>query len=184
METFDLRHAPTSNLSLERWVNTRVVGWGRWADGCSLRWFTDVVSFLLFCRSLTETMSTLDWSEGNWKAYGKDLETVLQSQEARSCTQWGFCWEGSLNVSHPLFDRLDLSHNQLSIVPDCICQLPNLTEYDIISDLISFLMPSFIGFISTAISWLQYRTVLAIWQTWPSTTFNLSLNFNSHSSLW
>ena len=48
---------------------------------------TDGVSFLLFCRSLTETMSTVDWSEGRWKPYGKDLETALQSKEAQACTE-------------------------------------------------------------------------------------------------
>ena len=52
-----------------------------------MRWFIDGVSFLLFCRSLTETMLTLHWHEGDWKPYGKDLETALQSQEARACSR-------------------------------------------------------------------------------------------------
>ena len=48
-------------------------------------WFTEIY-LLLFCRSLTETMSMLDWGKGKWKAYGKDLEAALQSKEARACT--------------------------------------------------------------------------------------------------
>jgi hypothetical protein len=32
-------------------------------------------------------MSFLDWSEGKWKPHGKDLETALQSKEARACRE-------------------------------------------------------------------------------------------------
>jgi hypothetical protein len=49
-----------------------------------VRWLADSVSF---CRSLTVTMSYLDWREGKWRAYGKDLETALKSKEARACTE-------------------------------------------------------------------------------------------------
>ena len=48
--------------------------------------FADRV-FLFFCSSLTENTSELDWSEGKWKPYGKDLKTVLQSEEAHACTE-------------------------------------------------------------------------------------------------
>ena len=87
METFSDFAAWPRNLSLERWVETQVVSWGRCADGCRLRLFTNGVSFPLFCRSrsLTETMSYLDWGRGKVKEYGKDLETALQSKEARAC---------------------------------------------------------------------------------------------------
>ena len=34
-----------------------------------------------------ETMAELLWGEGKWKSYGKDLETALQSNEARSCAE-------------------------------------------------------------------------------------------------
>ena len=87
------------NSSLERWVEMRAAGWGR-AVCRSLRWFTDGFSFLLFDRALTETMLKLDWSKGKWKAYGKDLETALQSQEARSCTQWGLAERTLRTLSH------------------------------------------------------------------------------------
>ena len=37
-------------------------------------------------KSLTETMSELNWREGKWESFGKDLETALESQEAQACT--------------------------------------------------------------------------------------------------
>ena len=82
METF------SACLEFEsREVGRDASGWlGRSADICSFLWLTDGVSFLLFCRSLTETMLGLWWSEGKWKTNGKDLETAMQSKEARSCT--------------------------------------------------------------------------------------------------
>ena len=54
-----------------------------------LQFETDVVLFVLFCRSFTEPMSVtvLEWSQGCWKAYAKDLETALQSEDARACKQ-------------------------------------------------------------------------------------------------
>ena len=104
---------------------------GRWADGCRLRLFIDGAFFVLFCRSLTETMSELVWGEGDWKAYGKDLETALQSQEARSCSEWGFLLRMLSGRLSPLFDRLYLYDNQLASIPDCIGHLTNLTVYDI-----------------------------------------------------
>ena len=175
MVTFSDFDRPASNLSLERWVKALVVSWGQWADSCSLWWFTDDVFVLLFCRSLTETMSELNCSAGKWKAYGKDLEMALQSQEARSCSEWGFLLRRLSGHLSPLFDRLYLSNNQLSLVPDSIGQLTNLTEY-VIQFVISFQFSSIfslIGFGSTTTCWAAYRTSSAWWPIWLGTAFNL-----------
>ena len=46
-----------------------------------------IVSLFFVFSSLTGNMSKLNWSEGKWKPFGKDLETALQSQEAQACTE-------------------------------------------------------------------------------------------------
>ena len=75
-----------SDLRLERWVETRVVACGdELRVAVCDRFLT--ISLLSSFLDLAETMSTLYWSEGKWKKYGKDLETALQSQEARACSE-------------------------------------------------------------------------------------------------
>ena len=184
MKTFFISPGPTSNLRLERWVVTRVAGWGG-ADVADWDCLLTVSSvFVLFCRSLTETMSWLDWGEGRWKPYGKDLETALQSKKARSCSAWGFLLRRLSGRLSSLFHRLNLYDNQLTSLPDCLGQLTNLTKYDIRFDIwFQFSSLSLIGFISTRTSWARYRTVSATWRTWPCTTFILSFDFNSYRSL-
>ena len=34
-----------------------------------------------------EIMSHLDWTDGKWEPFGKDLETALQSKEAQLCAE-------------------------------------------------------------------------------------------------
>ena len=149
------------NLSLKRWGRDASVWLRRDADGSCLRCFSDDVSFLSSSRrSLTGTLSRLDWRQGKWELYAKDLEMALQSEEARACSERGFFFlEGSRRLS-PLFESLWLNNNslhphrtasgrgtafsiyfsllsdrlygnQLSSVLDCIGQLTNLTMYNI-----------------------------------------------------
>ena len=48
--------------------------------------FAEPCFFSSLASSLSENMSELDWEEGEWVSYGKDLETALQSEEAQACT--------------------------------------------------------------------------------------------------
>ena len=133
------------------------------------------------CRSLTETMSTLDWSDGKWKPYGKDLETALQSQEARACAMWGFLLRRLFGRLSPLFSigfgstktSWPLYRTALACWSTWLCRI-----FDLSFDFNSH--PSlFIGFISATTSWAPYQTLLGSWPTWHSTTFDLSCDFNS-----
>ena len=85
----------------------------------------------LFVSALALNMSTLDWRQGKWRPYGNDLETALQSQEARACSEWEFLLRRLSRRLSPLFDRLWLGSNQLTSLPNCVGQLTNLTLYGI-----------------------------------------------------
>ena len=52
-----------------------------------IRHMHSLIVFFSLCSSFPDNMSTVDWSEGKWKPYGKDLETALQSEEAQACTR-------------------------------------------------------------------------------------------------
>ena len=73
----------------------------------------------------------LNWAYGHWETAGKDLETALQSQEARACSGVRVLVEKAFWTLSPLLHSLWLNDNQLSSLPDSIGQLTNLATYGV-----------------------------------------------------